>query len=177
MNNKNCKIQVSRTPKMLIYKPLLKKVEIVVKEEVPEDYLLSGKEKIVEMFHKLNPEDIREIPSITYLLINKKIKYIIQERGEKPDILVFVHTHPVGDTDPSEMDRKIWLKMYNIGREYLKANIYFGVHSTSVELPVSKESPPIVNENRIKWKSCTRWHEISFFDQYINPIKVGLCEW
>ncbi|MBO8183482.1 MAG: hypothetical protein H0Z28_11955 [Archaeoglobus sp.] len=176
MNNKNYEIQVSRKPAMLLYKPLLKKAEIIVKE-VPEDYLLSGKEIIVDMFHKFDPKEAIGGPQILYTVTRGKIEHVIQERRGTPCIIVFVHTHPVGIVEPSEMDKEIWLKIYEISREYLKADIYFGIHSTSIELPVSEERPPIVSENRIKWKSYTRWHEIAFFDQYANPIKVGLCEW
>ncbi len=140
-------------------------------------YALSGG-SVVDMLHKLASNAVVKLssPFEVYTVTENKIKMIIEERGEVPKIVVDVHTHPYGVAELSNDDIEAISRVYEIFREKLPdTDIYFGVHAISEE-NIGKRSEPIIDKNRIRWRSITRVHEVAFFDGKCRPIEVELCQ-
>ena len=171
-------------PTLIILRNIIDQMEIRAESvfrpnesDVETAYALSGG-NIIDMLHKFTSKEvIREAtPMVIYTVTENKIKHIIEEREEKPKIIVDVHTHPNGIAEPSDQDCDTFKKVAKIFKEKLpEVKIYFGIHAVSDE-KFGKRCEPEVIGNRIKWRSITRKHEVAFFDENCKPIKVNIVK-
>lgn len=147
-------------------------------QDVETAYGMSGDE-IIDILHKFTSSEVirQSTPSAIYTTTENKIKYIVKERGKNPKIVVDVHTHPKGIAELSEEDRNTMKRITQIFREKLPGTkILFGVHAISEEMKLGERIKPKVENNRIKWRSLTREHEIAFYDENSKPVDVVVWE-
>jgi len=50
----------------------------------------------------------------------------------------------------------------------------FGVHAVGGEERRPRSTPERVSENRLRWSSITRTHEVAFFDEHAEPVTVRI---
>jgi len=145
-------------------------------EDYETAYALSGNE-VIDMLHKFTSREVIKdaSPMHIYTVTENKVKHILEERGESPRIIIDVHTHPYGIAELSDEDRKTIKKVAEVFKEKTQAKIYFGVHAVSDESFGKRREPEAIN-NRIRWRSITREHEVAFFDENGKPVKVKIWE-
>jgi len=147
-------------------------------QDVETAYGMSGDENI-DMLHKFTSNEVihESTPSAIYTTTDKKIEYILGERGKTPKTVVDIHTHPAGITELSEEDRSTMGKITNVFREKLPGTkMLFGVHAISEEMALGKRVKPEASDNSIKWRSLTRVHEVAFYDEKSRPVDVVIRE-
>ncbi len=177
--------EVSMATKPIIFlKNVIDQMEIRVEsvfrpnqQDVETAYALSGS-TVIDMLHKFtSSEIIREAtPLIVYTVTENKIKHILEEREEIPGVIIDVHTHPNGIPELSEEDRDTIKKVAKVFREKLpNTKAYFGVHAVSEE-KLGRRRDPEVHDNKIKWRSLTREHEVAFFDEEGKPVRVEVWQ-
>jgi len=54
------------------------------------------------------------------------------------------------------------------------ANVIFAVHAVSRESPRQRTLPMKAANNRVKWSSITRTHEVAFFSENSEPFEVSI---
>jgi len=176
--------EVSTTKPIIFLKNVIDQMEIRVEsvfrpnqQDVETAYALSGN-TVIDMLHKFTSSEIIKdaTPLIVYTVTENKIKHILEEREEIPEVIIDVHTHPNGIPELSEEDRNTIKKVAKVFREKLpNTKVYFGVHAVSEE-KLGKRKVPEVHNNKIKWRSLTRKHEVAFFDDECKPVRVEVWQ-
>ena len=152
------------------FRPNEKDVEIV--------YALTGLDpNMPDLLHKFSSNEIvaRATPNNISYYTDTIIKHILEERGEKPKLLIKLHTHPDGSSQLSEMDKE---SNKSVSKQFKEAfpgvAVYFGVHSISKEAARMKRiSPSKESNNTLKWSSITRKHEVAFYTEDSKPKEVA----
>lgn len=150
-------------------------------QDVETAYGMSGDE-VIDTLHKFTTNEVirQSTPSAIYTTTENKIEYILEDRDDKdknPRMVVDIHTHPAGIAEPSEEDRNSMKKIAQIFREKLpRTRVLFGIHAISEEIGLSKRTKPEAIDNKIKWRSLTREHEVAFYDETARPVDVIIRE-
>jgi len=175
---KKRKLPVRSNKKLIFLRSIIDQMEIRVESpmnDLETAYALSGMD-VVDMLHKLSSSDviISATPTKIYTVTERKIEHILKERGEPPNIIVDVHTHPLGVAELSELDREMMKKVAEIFKDKIPGvKVYFGVHAFSEE-KFGKRIEPVAVGNRIRWRSIMREHEIAVFDENGRPVVVDI---
>ena len=175
---------ITTKPTLIFLRNVIDQMEIRVEsvfrpnqEDVETAYALSGT-TIIDMLHKFTSSEVikEATPLIVYTVTENKIKHILEEREDVPGIIVEVHTHPNGIPELSDEDRDTIKKIVKVFKEKLpNTKIYFGVHAISEE-KLGRRKNPEVHNNKIKWRSLTREHEVAFFDENCKPVRVEIWQ-
>lgn len=182
----DCDVTIRRSRKRIVkasnvnlifLKRVIYQMEIRVESpmnELETAYILSGVD-VVDMLHKLSSDVIvSATPTKVYTVTERKIEYILKEREEKPNIVVDIHTHPLGIAELSKEDKKTMRKVAEIFKEKIPGvRVYFGVHAFSEE-NFGRRMEPVAIGNRIRWRSITREHEVAIFDENGKPVVVEI---
>ncbi len=150
------------------------------KEDVETIYALSGSdENKVDTKHKFSSGQIVTNSSDSTVDYRAKniIEHISKKRDSTPEVIVKVHTHPRGTTDPSDKDLKSWKKVAKIIREeWPNTKVLFGVHAFSREFnsPKKRKDPQITGKTQVEWRSLTRDHRFKVYDAKGNSIRMIL---
>ena len=197
-NNKNQKNPIQKTTSSLsltddnngniIYlkSSIIEKMEIRVEsvfrpnqEDVEIIYALSGSDfNIPDKIHYLASNQVVLASSSTFVSsYNEKIiENILKEREDIPKIIIHIHTHPMGIPNLSETDKLDNIKTIEMVNTLdSRVNIIFGVHAISSE-SIRQKTDPKASNNKIKWSSIHREHEIGFYDKNGKPKKVKIFE-
>ena len=157
------------------------RVESIFRPKIKDDetaYALTGINAI-DMLHRLTTSEVitSATPNQITTITNKKILHIIAERGTIFNLLVDVHTHPNGLCALSDQDKKTHKEEAKFYREQIPGLlVYFGVHAVSPE-GMKDRSEPEIHQNKIKWNSHIRTHEVGFFDENANPVNIMLSKY
>ncbi len=178
------KRQSIKKPTLIFLRNIIDQMEIRVEsvfrpnqKDVETAYALSGI-KVIDMLHKFTSSEVikKATPLAVYTVTENKIKHILREREDVPEIIVDVHTHPNGIPELSDGDGNTIKKIAEIFKEKLpNTKIYFGIHAISEE-KLGRRKNPEVHGNRIKWRSLTREHEVAFFDENCKPVRVEIWQ-
>jgi hypothetical protein len=147
-------------------------------EDVELVYALSGSSSVVpDTLHKLSSNTVVDKASPDHIVtsVNGMIEYILKERGDKPKLVVLLHTHPQSTSKPSKQDERyfdsatITVKSLCPGVE-----VVFGIHAVSSEQIRERQETTKSSRNTIKWSSITREHEVSFYTSGVQPYEVEI---
>jgi hypothetical protein len=143
-----------------VFRPGQPDVEIV--------YALTGsKANFPEMLHKFSSSEVvaHATPDRISTATEKMAEHILKERPDAPKIIVAAHTHPDSIAELSEQDKSSIIHIARRLRELIPdTNVIFAVHAVSSESPRARTQPVKISDNKIKWSSITRMHEVAFFN-------------
>lgn len=147
-------------------------------EDIEVVYALTGSSKnIPDAIHKFSSNEVvahAEPDKISYYT-EKMVEHILEERKSIPELIVVLHTHPMGTAVLSEVDKKNNIQVAHKIKELVpNASAMFGVHAVSSESRMPRTDPIKIASNAIKWSSITRQHETAFFDKNSKPIEVNV---
>lgn len=164
--------------------PLLSQMEIRVESvfrpkepDVEVVYALTGFGVSVDHLHKFSSNEVvaHATPEMVSYVAEKMVEHIRDERTEMPNLIVHVHSHPLGAPLLSDTDKET---MPNVAARIRgvvpDATVLFGVHAIGSEDRRPRTPPERVSENRIRWSSITRVHEVAFFDEDAEPVEVRI---
>lgn len=164
--------------------PIINQMEIRVESvfrpkepDVEVVYALTGFGTSVDHLHKFSSNEVvaHATPDMISYATEKMVEHIRAERIEMPNLIVHVHSHPLGAPSLSDMDRKTMPEVAARIREMVPGvTVLFGVHAVGREERRPRIPPERVSENRIRWSSITRVHEVVFFDEYAKPVEVRI---
>lgn len=104
------------------------------------------------------------------------IEYIQAERSEDSvKIVVLLHTHPAPGNiaEPSSNDMRFFdFSAKAIKDVFPEAKVFFGVHAISGDMIRNREGASLMAENKIRWTSVKREHEVGFFTSKSERQKV-----
>ena len=152
-----------------IFRPKEPDVEVV--------YALTGFGTSVDNLHKFSSNEVvaHATPDMISYAAEKMVEHIRAERVEMPNLIVHVHSHPLGAPALSDVDKETMPKVAARIREVVPdVTVLFGVHAVGSEERRARIPAERVSENRIRWSSITRVHEVAFFDEYAKPIEVRI---
>ena len=152
-----------------VFRPKEQDVEVV--------YALSGSDETIEMLHNMSSNEIvaHASPEMISYYAEKMIEYILEERNENPGLIIHVHSHPSGLPIPSDVDRKSMIEVARKMKDIIpNSTILFGIHAIEDENRHPRTPPGRISENRIRWTSITRIHEVAFFDAKSKPVDVRI---
>ena len=152
-----------------IFRPKEPDVEIV--------YALTGSGASVDHLHKFSSNEVvsHATPDMISYAAEKMVEHIRAERAGMPDLIIHVHSHPLGEPVLSDMDKKAMPGVAARIRKIVPgATVLFGIHAVGREERRPRISSERVSENRILWSSITRMHEVVFFDEYAKPVEVRI---
>ncbi len=169
---------------ILLSHPLLNQMEIRVESvfrpkepDVEVVYALTGFGGSVDHLHKFSSNEVvaHATPDMVSYVAEKMIEHIRDERAEMPNLIVQVHSHPLGAPLLSDMDKETMPNVAARIREVVPdATVLFGVHAVGSEERRPRIPPERVSENTVRWSSITRVHEVAFFDESANPVIVRI---
>jgi proteasome lid subunit RPN8/RPN11 len=164
--------------------PLLSQMEIRVESvfrpkepDVEVVYALTGFGGSVDHLHKFSSNEVvaHATPEMISYVAEKMVEHIRDERAEMPNLIVHVHSHPLGAPLLSDTDKETMPKVAATIREVVPgAIVLFGVHAVGSEERRPRTPPERVSENTVRWSSITRVHEVAFFDESANPVMVRI---
>ncbi|MGP8323541.1 MAG: hypothetical protein ACT6FG_06065 [Methanosarcinaceae archaeon] len=152
-----------------VFRPKEPDVEIV--------YALTGSGTSVDHLHKFSSNEVvaHATPDMISYVAEKMVEHIRAERAGMPDLIVHVHSHPLGAPALSDMDKKAMPGVAARIREMVPgAAVLFGIHAVGREERRPRMSPERVSGNQIRWSSITRMHDVVFFDEYAKPVEVRI---
>lgn len=152
-----------------IFRPKEPDVEVV--------YALTGFGTSVDNLHKFSSNEVvaHATPDMISYAAEKMVEHIRAERVEMPNLIVHVHSHPLGAPALSDVDKETMPKVAARIREVVPdVTVLFGVHAVGSEERRARIPAERVSENRIRWSSITRVHEVAFFDEYAMPVEVRI---
>jgi proteasome lid subunit RPN8/RPN11 len=175
----------SSTGGFLLSSSLINQIEIRVESvfrpgqpDVEIVYALTGSRlDYPEMLHKFSSNEVvaHATPERISTVTEKMAEHILKERPDAPKIVVAAHTHPDAAAELSQQDKSSIVSIARRLRELIPAtNVIFAVHAVSSESPRSRTMPVKIAENRIKWSSITRTHELAFFNENSQPVEVTI---
>jgi len=154
-----------------IFRPKEPDVEVV--------YALTGFGTSVDNLHKFSSNEVvaHATPNMISYAAEKMVEHIRAERVEMPNLIVHIHSHPLGAPALSDVDKESMLKVAARIREMVPdVAVLFGVHAVGSEERRARIPAERVAENRLRWSSITRVHEVAFFDEYAKPVEVSIYE-
>ena len=164
--------------------PIINQMEIRVESvfrpkepDVEVVYALTGFGTSVDHLHKFSSNEVvaHATPEMVSYIAGKMVEHIRAERAEMPNLIVHVHSHPLGAPVLSDADRETMPKVAATIRGTVSgATVLFGVHAVGSEERRPREPPERVSENRVRWSSITRVHEVAFFDEDAKPVEVRI---
>ena len=164
--------------------PLINQMEIRVESvfrpkepDVEVVYALTGFGGSVDHLHKFSSNEVvaHATPETVSYVAEKMVEHIRDERMQMPNLIVHVHSHPLGAPLLSDMDKETMPEVAARIRAIVPdATVLFGVHAIGSEERRPREPPERVSENRLRWSSITRVHEVAFFDEDGEPVMVRI---
>ncbi|MEA1907996.1 MAG: hypothetical protein U9N43_03085 [Euryarchaeota archaeon] len=162
--------------------PILSQMEIRVESifrpkepDVEVVYALTGYGGSVDHLHKFSSNEVvaHATPEMISYVAEKMVEHIRAERAEMPNLIVHVHSHPLGAPALSDVDKETMPRVAARIRAVVPdATVLFGVHAVGSEERRPREPPERVSENKVRWSSITRTHEVAFFDERAEPVEV-----
>ncbi len=166
--------------------PLLNQMEIRVESvfrpkepDVEVVYALTGYGGSVDHLHKFSSNEVvaHATPEMVSYVAERMVEHIRDERAEMPNLIVHVHSHPLGAPALSDVDKETMPKVAATIRAIAPGvTVFFGVHAIGSEERRPRVPPERVSENMVRWSSITRTHEVAFFDENAKPVPVRV-EW
>ncbi|NMG82951.1 MAG: hypothetical protein GIS02_01940 [Methanosarcinales archaeon] len=164
--------------------PLLGQMEIRVESvfrpkepDVEVVYALTGFGRSVDHLHKFSSNEVvaHATPEMISYTAEKMVEHIRAERAEMPNLIVHVHSHPLGAPALSDVDKEAMPKVAATIQTIVPgATVLFGVHAIGREERRPRELPERVSLNKVRWSSITRLHEVAFFDEHAEPVEVRI---
>jgi proteasome lid subunit RPN8/RPN11 len=164
--------------------PILNQMEIRVESvfrpkepDVEVVYALTGFGTSVDHLHKFSSNEVvaHATPEIVSYVAEKMVEHIRAERVEMPNLIVHVHSHPLGAPALSDVDKAAMpVVAARIRAVVPGATVLFGVHAVGCEERRPRIPPERVALNMVRWSSITRVHEVAFFDEGANPVEVRI---
>ena len=164
--------------------PILNQMEIRVESvfrpkepDVEVVYALTGFGGSVDHLHKFSSNEVvaHATPEMVSYVAEKMVEHIRAERAEMPNLIVHVHSHPLGAPALSDVDKGAMPQVAARIRAVVPgATVLFGVHAVGSEERRPRAPPERVSENRLRWSSITRVHEVAFFDEDAEPVEVRI---
>ena len=164
--------------------PLLSQMEIRVESvfrpkepDVEVVYALTGFGTSVDHLHKFSSNEVvaHATPEMVSYVAEKMVEHIRAERAEMPNLIVHVHSHPLGVPALSDVDKGTMPQVAARIRAVVPgATVLFGVHAVGSEERRPRVPPERVSENTVRWSSITRVHEVAFFDEDAEPVEVRI---
>ena len=162
--------------------PILSQMEIRVESvfrpkepDVEVVYALTGYGTSVDHLHKFSSNEVvaHATPEMISYIAEKMVEHIRAERAEMPNLIVHVHSHPLGAPALSDVDKETMPRVAARIRAVVPdVTVLFDVHAVGSEERRPREPPERVSENTVRWSSITRTHEVAFFDETAKPIEV-----
>jgi len=152
-----------------VFRPKEPDVEVV--------YALTGYGTSVDHLHKFSSSEVvaHATPEMVSYAAEKMVEHIRAERAEMPDLIVHVHSHPLGAPALSDVDKETMPRVAARIRAIVPdATVLFGVHALGSEERRPREPPERVSLNTVRWSSITRVHEVAFFDEHAEPAPVRI---
>jgi proteasome lid subunit RPN8/RPN11 len=152
-----------------IFRPKVQDVEVV--------YALSGQDSMVDQLHKFSSNEVvaHATPEMISYIAEKMVEHIREERTDIPGLIIHAHSHPSGFPALSDIDKNSMPEVARRIRDIIPdAAVLFCVHAVSSEYRRPRKLPERISENRIRWSSITRLHEVAFFDEHAKPVVVGI---
>lgn len=166
----------------LLSHPIINQMEIRVESvfrpkepDVEVVYALTGFGTSVDHLHKFSSNEVvaHATPDMISYTAEKMVEHIRAERVEMPNLIIHIHSHPLGAPALSDVDKEGMPGVATRIREIMPGvTVLFGVHAVGREERRARIPPERVSENRIRWSSITRMHEVVFFDEYSKPVEV-----
>lgn len=148
-------------------------------EDVEIIYALSGTDpNIPDKIHYLASGQVVLDSSANFILsyTENVIETILKEREDSPEIVIHIHTHPMGVPNLSEADKKENMNIVEaIDKLIPQASIIFGVHAISSD-DYREKTEPKANNNKIRWSSIHRVHDVGFYDKDGKQYRVDVIE-
>ena len=151
--------------------PILSQMEIRVESvfrpkepDVEVVYALTGYGTSVDHLHKFSSNEVvaHATPEMISYIAEKMVEHIRAERAEMPNLIVHVHSHPLGAPALSDVDKETMPRVAARIRAVVPdATVLFGVHAVGSEERRPREPPERVSENKVRWSSITRTHEVA----------------
>jgi proteasome lid subunit RPN8/RPN11 len=164
--------------------PILSQMEIRVESvfrpkepDVEVVYALTGYGTSVDHLHKFSSNEVvaHATPEMVSYVAEKMVEHIRAERAEMPNLIVHVHSHPLGAPALSDVDKETMPRVAAQIRAFVPdATVLFGVHAVGSEERRPRSAPERVSENQVRWSSITRTHEVAFFDEHGDPVEVRI---
>jgi len=164
--------------------PLLNQMEIRVESvfrpkepDVEVVYALTGYGRSVDHLHKFSSNEVvaHATPEMVSYAAERMVEHIRDERAEMPDLIVHVHSHPLGAPTLSDVDKKTMPEVAARIRELVPdVTVLFGVHAVGSEERRPRTAPERISGNKVRWSSITRVHEVAFFDEHEEPVEVRI---
>jgi hypothetical protein len=164
--------------------PILNQMEIRVESvfrpkepDVEVVYALTGFGTSVDHLHKFSSNEVvaHATPEMVSYVAEKMVEHIRAERAEMPNLIVHVHSHPLGAPLLSDVDKETMPEVAARIREVVPgATVLFGVHAVGSEERRPRTPPERASENVVRWSSITRVHEVAFFDEDAEPVMVRI---
>jgi len=152
-----------------VFRPKEQDVEVV--------YALSGQDDLVDQLHKFSSNEVvaHATPGMISYVAEKMVEHIREERTDIPGLIIHAHSHPSGLPALSDVDRNSMPEVARRIRDVIPDTaVLFAVHAVSSEYRRPRTPPEQVSENRIRWSSITRLHEVAFFDEHARPAVVSI---
>jgi len=147
-------------------------------EDVELVYALSGSSSVVpDTLHKLSSNTVVEKASRDHIVtsVNGMIEYILKERGDEPQLIVMLHTHPQSTSKPSKQDERYFENAAITAKSLCPdVQVIFGVHAIGSEMVRERQETIKLARNTIRWSSITREHEVSFYTSGGQPYEVEI---
>lgn len=164
--------------------PILNQMEIRVESvfrpkepDVEVVYALTGYGGSVDHLHKFSSNEVvaHATPEMISYVAEKMVEHIRAERAEMPNLIVHVHSHPLGAPALSDVDKDAMPHVAaRIRAAVPGATVLFGVHAVGSEERRPRAPPERVSLNAVRWSSITRVHEVAFFDEDAEPVEVRI---
>ncbi|RZN42519.1 MAG: hypothetical protein EF813_01320 [Methanosarcinales archaeon] len=164
--------------------PIISQMEIRVESvfrpkepDVEVVYALTGYGASVDHLHKFSSNEVvaHATPDMISYVAEKMVEHIRAERAEMPNLIVHVHSHPLGAPALSDVDKGTMPRVAARIRAVVPdATVLFGIHAVGSEERRPREPPERVSENKVRWSSITRTHEVAFFDEHAEPVEVRI---
>jgi len=164
--------------------PILSQMEIRVESvfrpkepDVEVVYALTGYGTSVDHLHKFSSNEVvaHATPEMVSYAAEKMVEHIRAERAEMPNLIVHVHSHPLGAPALSDVDKEAMPEVAATIRAVVPgATVLFGVHAVGSEERRPREPPERVSLNKVRWSSITRVHEVAFFTEDAEPVEVRI---
>ena len=162
--------------------PILTQMEIRVESvfrpkepDVEVVYALTGYGTSVDHLHKFSSNEVvaHATPEMVSYVAERMVEHIRAERAEMPNLVVHVHSHPLGAPALSDVDKETMPKVAATIRAIMPdTTVLFGVHAVGSEERRPRSTPERVSVNQLRWSSITRTHEVAFFDKDAKPVPV-----
>ena len=164
--------------------PIISQMEIRVESvfrpkepDVEVVYALTGYGTSVDQLHKFSSNEVvaHATPEMVSYVAEKMVEHVRAERAEMPNLIVHIHSHPLGAPALSDVDKETMPSVAARIRAIVPdATVLFGVHAVGSEERRPRDPPERVSENKVRWSSITRVHEVAFFDERAEPVDVRI---